>query len=201
MLGRLRLALWIAAGLAVAAFAVLQLNEPRPGNSGNGLPGQALIGGPFELTAHTGERFDNKTRLAGRNHLVFFGFTHCPDICPTTLNEISEHLDKLGTAADGLEVLFITVDPERDTPQHLATYLSSFDKRITGLTGTTAQIASVLKLYRAFAEKVPTSSGDYTMNHTATVYLFDGAGSLRSTLTFQEPQGIRQGKIDRLVKG
>jgi protein SCO1/2 len=201
MLGKLRLGLWIAAGLALAAFLVLNLNAPRPGGSGSGLPAEARIGGPFQLTDHTGARFDSASRLAGRKHIVFFGFTHCPDICPTTLQEITEHLEKLGPAADGLEVLFITVDPERDTPQHLATYLSSFDKRITGLTGTTAEIGSVLKLYRAFAEKVPTTSGDYTMNHTATVFLFDGKSSLRSTLTFQEPQGIRQGKVDRLVKG
>jgi protein SCO1/2 len=108
--------------------------------------------------------------------LVFFGFTHCPDICPTTLFEISQVMHTLGPDADRTGALFITVDPERDTPTVIKDYLSNFDPHLRGLTGDQASINAVLRAYRVYAKKVPLDNGDYTMDHTAVVYLMDKDG-------------------------
>jgi protein SCO1/2 len=114
--------------------------------------------------------------MKGKPYLVFFGFTHCPDICPTTLFDVSEMMRALGKDADRAGALFITVDPERDTPAALKDYLSSFDPRVRGLTGDAAAIEAAEKAYRVYAKKVPTQDGDYTMDHTAIVYLMDKDG-------------------------
>jgi protein SCO1 len=135
----------------------------------------APIGGPFRLVDQTGKPFTDQD-LRGKSFLVFFGFTHCPDVCPTTLFEISEVMRKLGTDADRTAALFITVDPERDTPEALKDYLSSFDSHVRGLTGDPAALAAVAKAYRVYYKKVPLEGGDYTMDHTAIVYLMDKDG-------------------------
>jgi protein SCO1/2 len=135
----------------------------------------ANVGGPFRLTDHEGRTVTDKD-LKGRPFLVFFGFTHCPDVCPTALFEISEILRKLGPDGEKARALFITVDPERDTPQALKQYLSSFDPRIIGLTGDPAEIAAVVKAYRGQFRKVPLADGGYTMDHTAIVYLMGKDG-------------------------
>src|SRR6516162_5072874 len=114
--------------------------------------------------------------LKGHPFLVFFGFTHCPDVCPTTLFEVSEILRALGPDADRTRALFITVDPERDTPAAIKDYLSSFDPHLSGLTGDPAAIVAVAKAYRVYFKKVPLDGGGYTMDHTAIVYLMDKAG-------------------------
>ncbi len=114
--------------------------------------------------------------VKGRPFLVFFGFTHCPEICPTTLFEISEVIRELGKDADRIGALFITVDPERDTPAALKHYLSSFDPHLRGLTGDPAAVNATIKAYRVYAKKVPLEGGDYTMDHTAVVYLMDKDG-------------------------
>ena len=114
--------------------------------------------------------------MKGRPFLVFFGFTHCPDVCPTTLFEVSEVLRALGKDGDGMRALFVTVDPERDTPEKLKDYLSSFDPRLIGVTGDEAAIKAVEKAYRVYAKKVPLDGGNYTMDHTAIVYLMDKDG-------------------------
>ena len=107
---------------------------------------------------------------------MFFGFTHCPDICPTTMFEISEILKKLGPDGDRIRALFITVDAERDTPAALKDYLSSFDPRIVGVTGDEAAIAAVAKAYRAYYKRTPLAEGGYTMDHTAIIYLMGKDG-------------------------
>jgi protein SCO1 len=107
---------------------------------------------------------------------VFFGFTHCPDICPTTLFDISQVLRKLGPDVDRTGAVFITVDPQRDTPTVMKDYLSNFDPHLVGLTGSQAQIDAAIKAYRVYAKKVPLDNGDYTMDHTAVVYLMDKDG-------------------------
>jgi protein SCO1/2 len=114
--------------------------------------------------------------MKGRPFLVFFGFTHCPDICPTTLFDLSQVLKQLGPDADRAGALFITVDPERDTPAVLKDYLSNFDPHLRGLTGDQASIDAAIKAYRVYAKKVPLDGGDYTMDHTAIVYLMDKNG-------------------------
>src|SRR5215471_776424 len=135
----------------------------------------AAIGGPFKLTDQNGREITDQ-QLKGKPFLVFFGFTHCPDVCPTTLFEVSEILRALGPDADRARALFITVDPERDTPAAMKDYLSSFDPHMSGLTGDPAQIAAVAKAYRVYFKKVPLDEGGYTMDHTAIVYLMDKAG-------------------------
>jgi protein SCO1/2 len=114
--------------------------------------------------------------MKGRPFLVFFGYRHCPDICPTTLFEMSEVMHALGTDADRIGALFVTVDPERDTPAVMKDYLSSFDPHLRGATGDPKAIDAVEKAYRVYAKKVPTDNGDYSMDHTALVYLMDKQG-------------------------
>lgn len=135
----------------------------------------ASVGGPFHLEDQTGKPFTDQD-MKGRPFLVFFGFTHCPDICPTTLLEISDVMKALGKDADRTGALFITVDPERDTPAVLKDYLSNFDPHLRALTGDPAAVEAALKAYRVYAAKIPLKDGDYTMDHTAAVYLMDKDG-------------------------
>ena len=139
--------------------------------------GQAVasVGGPFHLTDQNGKPFSDQD-MKGRPFLVFFGFTHCPDICPTTLFDISQVLRKLGPDADRTGAVFITVDPERDTAAVMKDYLSNFDPHLRGLTGDQAAIDAAIRGYRVYAKKVPLDDGDYTMDHTAVVYLMDKDG-------------------------
>jgi protein SCO1/2 len=142
--------------------------------SPSGAPRTAAIGGPFRLTDQNG-RMVTEQDLKGAPFLVFFGFTHCPEVCPTTLFEVSEILRKLGPDADRVRAVFITIDPDRDTSAALKDYLSSFDPRMLGLTGDPAEIAAVAKAYRVYYKKVPLEQ-DYTMDHTTIVYLMDKEG-------------------------
>ncbi|MCH9806109.1 MAG: SCO family protein [Alphaproteobacteria bacterium] len=198
-LARVRLVLWGLVAIAAFIGGALFLGQlQEAARQGASLPGAARFGGDFELTDQNGKVFSSQS-LKGKPYAVFFGFTHCPDICPTTLLEMSKHLEALGPKADKLNVLFITVDPSRDTPGQLKMYLSAFDPRIVGLSGSEAQIADVAKKYRIISEKVATSDNDYTMNHTATVFLFDGKGALAATLSWQEDEKTRSAKLERLV--
>src|SRR6266849_8643129 len=135
----------------------------------------AAIGGPFKLTDQNGRTVSDQD-LKGKPFLVFFGFTHCPEICPTTLFDVSEIMRSLGRDADRAAALYITVDPERDTPATLKDYLGSFDPHLRGLTGDADALAAVAKGYRAYYKKVPLDGGDYTMDHSAIVYLMDKEG-------------------------
>ena len=184
---RFRLALYIAAGLAVgAALAVAVLPAARE----RLLPikiqsaGRALVGGPFTLTDHTGKRVTEQD-FRGRTLIVVFGFTYCPDICPTELQLISAALDKLGPKAKDVVPLFITVDPERDTAAQLAMYVKSFHPRLVGLTGSPNEIDAVAKAYRAYFKKVPDpkSTAGYTMDHSAFIYVMGPDGAYRAHFT------------------
>jgi protein SCO1/2 len=139
----------------------------------------AAIGGPFQLTDQAGQTVTEKS-MQGRPSLIFFGFTHCPDVCPTTLFEISEVLRAMGQDADRVNAYYISVDPERDTQAAMKEYLSSFDPRLKGLTGDPEQLSKVMSEYRVYAKKVPLKDGDYTMDHTALVYLMDRDGKFVS---------------------
>jgi protein SCO1 len=144
----------------------------------------AAVGGPFKLIDQNGKAVSDQD-LKGRPFLVFFGFTHCPDVCPTTLFDVSEMLRALGPDADRTRALFITVDPERDTPAVMKDYLSSFDPHLSGLTGDPAAIATVAKAYRVYYKKVPLDGGEYTMDHTAIVYLMDKEGRFVSPFSLK----------------
>lgn len=135
----------------------------------------AAIGGPFQLVDQNGKPISDRD-LKGHPTLVFFGFTHCPEVCPTTLADISAIMDTLGPDAGKLNAVFITVDPERDTPAVLKDYLTSFNPRLVGVGGNADELAKVAKEYRVYYKKVPLKDGDYTMDHTAIVYLMDKNG-------------------------
>ncbi len=157
----------LAVGLvALGTASYLTLAPATQGGS------SVSIGGPFRLVGPDGKVVTERDYL-GAPHLVFFGFTRCPDVCPTTLFEISEVFRAMGDKGRGVKALFITVDPERDTPDSMKQYVSSFDDRIVGLTGDRPEIDAAIKSYRAYAKKVPLKDGDYTMEHTALVYLMD----------------------------
>ncbi|WP_420134322.1 SCO family protein [Rhodopseudomonas sp.] len=136
----------------------------------------ASIGGPFQLTDQNGQTVTEQS-LKGKPTLIFFGFTHCPDVCPTSLFEISQVLQAMGKDADRINAYFISVDPERDTPVAMKDYLSSFDPHLKGLTGTREATDKIEKSYRVYAKKVETKDGDYTMDHTALIYLMDKNGN------------------------
>jgi len=135
----------------------------------------SAIGGPFKLVDQNGQAVTEDI-LKGKPSLIFFGFTHCPDVCPTALFDMSELYKALGRDGDKVGAYFISVDPERDTPDVLKEYLSSFDPRLRGLTGDPAAVAAVEKAYRVYSKKVPLDGGGYTMDHTALVYLMDKDG-------------------------
>lgn len=160
------------AGLLLC-FAVVLIVTDRGGAPIIAAP--STVGGPFALTDQNGKTITDRD-LKGHPFLVFFGFTHCPEVCPTALADISDIFDKLGPDADKVNALFVTVDPERDTPQALKDYLSSFNPRLIGLGGDAAALADVAKAYRVYYKKVPLKDGDYTMDHTAVVYLMDKNG-------------------------
>jgi protein SCO1/2 len=140
-----------------------------------GVTAPAAIGGPFQLVDQSGATVTEKD-LQGKPSIIFFGFTHCPDICPTSLFEMSEILRAMGKDADRVNAYFISVDPERDNAAAMKDYLSSFDPHLKGLTGDPEAIARVLSVYRVYAKKVPLKDGDYTMDHTALTYLMDRDG-------------------------
>src|SRR5579871_1262124 len=140
-----------------------------------GVTAPAAIGGPFQLVDQSGATVTEKN-MQGKPTLLFFGFTHCPDVCPTALFEMSEILRAMGTDADRVNAYFISVDPERDSKDAMKDYLSSFDPHLKGLTGDPDAVAKVLSAYRVYAKKVPLKDGDYTMDHTALVYLMDRDG-------------------------
>ena len=169
-------------GAVIIVASALTLLPPGPGT----VTSQVTIGGPYELIAQDGQAVTQET-YAGSPTLVFFGFTHCPDICPTALYEMSQLFEALGPDARKATGLFITVDPERDTPEVLKAYLGSFHPSIQGLSGTPEQIAAVTRAYRAYAKKVPTQGDDYTMDHTAIVYLMDKDGRFVAPFNLKRP--------------
>lgn len=177
----LPLVVFLVGALALAAAAFITFAPTRPGQSA-----ASSVGGPFTLTTQDGKTLTDKD-LRGAPFLLFFGFTHCPDVCPTKLFEISEALRAAGTKGEKLRALFVSVDPERDTPEVMKSYLGSFDPRIIGLTGDRAAIDAAVKAYRAYAKKVPLKEGDYTMDHTALVYLMDKRGEFVGAFNIEQP--------------
>ena len=188
----LPLSVFLVAALTLLGTLLYVMPEPKSGAA------RVPIGGPFELTDQTGKRLSSES-LKGKPSAVFFGFTHCPEVCPTTLFDSTQDLQAMGADAEKLNVVFITVDPERDTPELMKTYLSSFDPRIVGLTGSEAEITAVAKEYKVYFKKVATDFG-YTMDHTATIFLMDRKGDFFGSSNFQEAEQVRRDKLKRLVR-
>jgi protein SCO1/2 len=159
----------------------------------------SIKGGPFSLVDQNGNAVTEAT-LKGHPSAMFFGYTFCPDICPTTLYDMTELMEALGPEADALKVYFVTVDPERDTQAVMAEYLAAFDPRFTGLTGSRAEIDRILSGYRVYSAKVERDEGPYLMDHTAVVYLLDKDGALTGTLDYHEPTETALAKLKRLIE-
>lgn len=191
----------IAVALAIVTLVVVSGRERAAGGE-MAATGQPLVGGDFQLVDQEGRPVD-QTILNGKWSLVFFGFTYCPEFCPTTLAEMAAVQQQLGEQARDLQMVFISIDPERDTPQALKDYLSSdgFPKGTVGLTGTPEQVAQAARAYRAFYQKVGEGEG-YTMNHALTVYVMGPDGKFRTTLGYGlGPQKATQIVRDAMARG
>ena len=198
-MARVRIILWGLVAIAAAALVFL-LARPAPelpAPTQSALPLTA-IGGPFTLVGADGQPFSS-TRLAGKPHAIFFGFTHCPDVCPTTLARLTRLRRQLARGDDAFEILFVTVDPERDGPAEVGAYAKLFDTPVIGLTGTPAEIERVKKNYAVFSAKAPQAGGDYSVDHTASVFLMDRAGQFVATLAPEESDAAALAKLKRIV--
>ena len=156
------------------------------------------IGGPFTLVDDTGAQVTDAA-LKGRPTVMYFGYTFCPEICPTTLTELAQWMQLLGPDADKLNYAFVTVDPERDTPKVMHDYVSAFDPRIRGFTGTPDQIAKVASEYRVYYKRIPTSDGGYAMDHTAGLYLMDPKVRFFGLITYREKTDAAVAKLRKLL--
>jgi len=198
MLRNIRIALLAACALPLLALLAVAGLEFTQRTNGVGAYQASGIGGPFKLASSSGGELSSD-ELKGTPFLVFFGYTHCPDICPETVSDVSTWLDALGPEGKEMKALFISIDPERDSIASLKDYLSSFSDRIIGLTGTPDEIAQVAKEYRVYYAKHPTKDGDYSMDHSAVIYLMDREGKLAGTLTYDEKQEAAIAKLKRLL--
>lgn len=187
----------VALALCVALVGFLIWSSYQ--ENGPSLP-RVSIGAPFKLASSQGGEVDSAT-LKGKPYGIFFGFTHCPEVCPTTMSDMTETLKQLGDEGKDFRLFFITVDPERDSTATLKDYISNFDPRISALVPTLAELPALAKAFRIIYEKVPTSDGSYTMNHTASILLYDKQGEFFGTIAYGEKPEVRVQKLKRLIAG
>jgi len=189
----------ILAGLVIigtGTFLVLALRDTPRGAAGTALT--SAIGGPFQLVDQNGKTVTDAD-LKGKWSLIYFGYTHCPDACPTALNDISIALSELGPKCDAVRPVFITVDPERDTPETLKAYVTSFDAPILALTGTADQVATAAKGYRVYYAKHPEAGDDYSMDHSSVIYVMDPEGRFTASFTHESaPEQISE-RLKKLI--
>ncbi len=194
-----RLAIWAAtAALIVSAGGIWLVTTDAPRQLSQTIIQSKGIGQPFNLVDHNGNPITEKA-FEGSPTAVFFGFTHCPEVCPTTLYEMTSWLDTLGPEGKSIKAFFITVDPERDTPEIMKSYVSNFTDRIVGITGRPDDIANLARSWHVYSKKIPLESGDYTMDHTASVFLVDASGNFKSTIAFREHTDTAIAKLRKLV--
>lgn len=198
----MRITVWIFAGLtAVMAAGILMAGDKVPWDRFFGGNQQLAIkfDKPFEVIDFNGKPF-TQDDLTGKPSAIFFGYTFCPDVCPNTLSEATDWLEALGPNADKLRVIFVTVDPERDTKTVVKDYLDSFDERFIGLTGNKEQISSIVKAFGVFVEKGKVKDdGEYLVSHTSRVYLLDGSGRFAGTIGYKAETKEAMAKIRRLL--
>ena len=191
---RLRYILWALVGLAAIGGILVALQPRSPVSRETAL---GTIGGPFTLTGGDGKPFSS-ARLNGRPAAIFFGFTHCPDVCPTTLARLVKLRKDLGKGDDALSIVFISVDPERDGPAEVSSYASLFNAPIIGLTGRPADIERVKKQFGVYSAKVEQPGGGYSVDHTAAVFLMDRNGKFVATLSPEESDTVALEKLRRI---
>lgn len=197
-LARIRILLWALAGIFALAAIVLLWRQSAPEHP-VATDFASSFGGPFTLTASDGTAFPS-SKLNGKPAAIFFGFTHCPDVCPTTLARLTKLRRQLGKGDDALSIVFVSVDPERDTPAEIGNYLKLFDTPVIGLTGTQAQLNQVKKQYGIYSRKVEQPGGaGYSVDHTATVILIDGSGQFVATLSPEENDQVALEKLKRIT--
>jgi len=195
-LSRLRLMLWLVVGLVALGMVVLIWRQSQPQQTASTTLG--TIGGPFTLTGTDGRPFAS-SRLNGKPAAIFFGFTHCPDVCPTTLARLAKLRRQLGQGDDALAIVFVTVDPERDTPAELGNYLTLYDTPVVGLTGSPTQIEQIKKQFGVYSRKVEQPGGGYSVDHTASVILLDRSGQFVATLSPEEGDQVALEKLKRIT--
>jgi protein SCO1 len=182
--------------LGSGAFLALELHDNARGAAGT-LLGSA-IGGPFSLVDQDGKTVTS-TALEGKWLLVYFGYTHCPDACPTALNNIALALRDLGAKSGEVRPVFITIDPERDTPKVMKDYVTAFDAPILALSGSAGQVAQAAKEYRVYYAKHPEAGGDYSMDHTSIIYVMDPKGRFTATFTSEDPPAQIAERLKKLL--
>jgi protein SCO1/2 len=196
---RLVLGLAAAAVVAVAAGVTGWAWRMHVDATPKASAASSRIGGPFALVDVDGRPVTDRD-LLGKPTLVYFGFTYCPEVCPTTLAAMTQWMKALGPDANKLNAVFISIDPERDTPKQLKQYLAAFDPRIRGLTGTPEQVARAAHQYLVFYQKVDLGGGNYTMDHSTTVYLMDRQGHMADVIAYQEPAADAVDTIRQALK-
>lgn len=189
---------WKAVALALALVGAPLAACDRPTDQAS-RRSTIQIGGPFQLVDMNGRPVTDKS-LLGKPTAIFFGFTYCPEVCPTTMAEMTAWLKALGPDADKLNVVFVSVDPERDTPEQLKLYLSNFDRRIQGFTGTPEAVAKTAKAYRVYYQKVATDGGGYTLDHSSAIYLFDAQGRFVEPIGYGGPPERGLAQLRALLK-
>jgi len=195
--GRLRLVLWVLVLLAVlGAGALYFVSRQAPTSAASAYA--SAYGGNFAMTDQTGRTVTDKS-LRGRPYAIFFGFTRCPDVCPTTLNRMAQLRKKLGPDGDKFDIVFVSVDPEHDKREDIGRYVELFGTPIIGLTGTDAQIERIVKAFRIYYAKVPMEDGDYTIDHTASIFLMDRQGRFVTTIDHQEGDQVAVEKLRRAI--
>lgn len=185
------------AGVLLLSCATLFLGAWSflPGSNGDG----SRYGVAFNLIDDRGAPISEQA-LQGHPALVYFGYTHCPEVCPTTLYDMASWIKELGPAADDLRAYFFTVDPERDTTEIMHGYAANFTDRIVGITGDPKEMQKVIAGWQIFAKKVPGADGEYTMDHTASVFLVDRKGRLKGTIAYGEDANVALPKIRALLQ-
>jgi len=195
----IRYGAWAAvAALAVGAGVLVTMQTVGNKNAGALIEPLSAIGGPFELVNGAGEKVSDQ-EMSGKPTAYMFGFTFCPDVCPTTLSDMQGWIDTLGEDADKLNFAFVSVDPERDTPEVMRDYVSAFDDRIVPLTGSREQVDAMIKAYRVYAKRVPLEDGGYTMDHSASVFLMDANNHFVGTIAYGEAEDSALKKLQRLI--
>ena len=188
-------------GLALAGFAAAGCDRFLPGGKtpfhGVDITGSDL-GPDFRLTDHNGKE-RSLADFRGKVVAIFFGYTHCPDVCPTTLARMVRLRNQLGRGPGAFDIVFVSVDPERDGPKEVGAYAGLFGSPVIGLTGTPGQIAQVKKQFGIFSEKVPDGAGGYTVDHTSTVLLFGKDGKFDSTIAHEEQDPAALDKLRRIT--
>jgi protein SCO1/2 len=193
-----RFTLWAAVGLAIAVVGAMVWTLNQPGQKNASVTGAPTLGAPFSLVEANGEPITERA-FAGRPTALFFGFTQCPEVCPVSLYEVSTLMDELGAERRDLQAFFISVDPERDTPEVLESYISPFAENIRGITGDLPGVLALAKAWGIHVEKLPLADGDYTVDHTASVILVDRAGKFRGTIAYRENHETALEKLKLIV--